>query len=235
MLLADVRDLVIVLQLALCTYRILAISIRSLDDPPLHGSGAGANVPGPAAAGASRRARGAHQRGGRRAARHRLARALPRRRGAAWCCRPPPNRSPPSCAPAPSTACRSSRRAATPACAAARCRAAASRRRSSSTCRACAASARSTPPTTRSRSKPAACSRPSSRPRPQHGRLYPVSLGAEGSCQIGGNIATNAGGTGVLRYGNTRDNVLGPGSGAARRPHLGRPVPRCARTTPAST
>jgi FAD/FMN-containing dehydrogenase len=42
-----------------------------------------------------------------------------------------------------------------------------------------------------------------------HGRLYPVSLGAEGSCQIGGNIATNAGGTGVLRYGNTRENVLG--------------------------
>ncbi len=43
----------------------------------------------------------------------------------------------------------------------------------------------------------------------QMGRLYPVSLGAEGSCQIGGNIATNAGGTNVLRYGNTRDNVLG--------------------------
>jgi len=43
----------------------------------------------------------------------------------------------------------------------------------------------------------------------EHGRLYPVSLGAEGSCQLGGNIATNAGGTGVLRYGNTRDNVLG--------------------------
>ncbi|MFO1283245.1 MAG: FAD-binding oxidoreductase [Burkholderiales bacterium] len=41
------------------------------------------------------------------------------------------------------------------------------------------------------------------------GRLYPVSLGAEGSCQIGGTIATNAGGTGVLRYGSTRDNVLG--------------------------
>jgi len=40
-------------------------------------------------------------------------------------------------------------------------------------------------------------------------RLYPISLGAEGSCQIGGTIATNAGGTGVLRYGNTRDNVLG--------------------------
>jgi len=42
-----------------------------------------------------------------------------------------------------------------------------------------------------------------------HGRLYPVSLGAEGSCQIGGNIATNAGGTGVLRYGNTRELCLG--------------------------
>ncbi|RDV00261.1 FAD-binding oxidoreductase [Trinickia dinghuensis] len=41
------------------------------------------------------------------------------------------------------------------------------------------------------------------------GRLYPVSLGAEGSCQIGGTLSTNAGGTNVLRYGNTRDNVLG--------------------------
>ncbi|MHB0773029.1 FAD-binding oxidoreductase [Bradyrhizobium sp. 1.29L] len=40
-------------------------------------------------------------------------------------------------------------------------------------------------------------------------RLFPMSLGAEGSCQIGGNIATNAGGTAVLRYGNMRDLVLG--------------------------
>ena len=40
-------------------------------------------------------------------------------------------------------------------------------------------------------------------------RLFPLSLGAEGSCQIGGNVATNAGGTGVLRYGNMRDLVLG--------------------------
>ena len=40
-------------------------------------------------------------------------------------------------------------------------------------------------------------------------RLFPLSLGAEGSCQIGGNIATNAGGTAVLRYGPTRDLVLG--------------------------
>lgn len=40
-------------------------------------------------------------------------------------------------------------------------------------------------------------------------RYFPLSLGAEGSCQIGGNLATNAGGTSVLRYGNTRDLVLG--------------------------
>jgi len=40
-------------------------------------------------------------------------------------------------------------------------------------------------------------------------KLFPLSLGSEGTCQIGGNIATNAGGTGVLRYGNTRDLVLG--------------------------
>ena len=40
-------------------------------------------------------------------------------------------------------------------------------------------------------------------------RLFPLSLAAEGSCQIGGNLSTNAGGVGVLRYGNARDLVLG--------------------------
>ena len=40
-------------------------------------------------------------------------------------------------------------------------------------------------------------------------RLFPLSLGAEGSCRIGGNLATNAGGVHVLRYGNTRDLTLG--------------------------
>jgi FAD/FMN-containing dehydrogenase len=40
-------------------------------------------------------------------------------------------------------------------------------------------------------------------------RLFPLSLGAEGSCQIGGNISTNAGGIAVLRYGNMRALVLG--------------------------
>src|SRR5262245_39143675 len=40
-------------------------------------------------------------------------------------------------------------------------------------------------------------------------RLFPLSLAAEGSCQIGGNLSTNAGGITVLRYGNARDLVLG--------------------------
>jgi FAD/FMN-containing dehydrogenase len=40
-------------------------------------------------------------------------------------------------------------------------------------------------------------------------RLFPLSLASEGTCTIGGNIATNAGGTAVLVYGNTRDLVLG--------------------------
>jgi len=41
------------------------------------------------------------------------------------------------------------------------------------------------------------------------GLLFPLSLAAEGSCTIGGNLSTNAGGTAVLRFGNARDLVLG--------------------------
>ena len=41
------------------------------------------------------------------------------------------------------------------------------------------------------------------------GLLFPLSLAAEGSCTIGGNLATNAGGTQVLRFGNTRELCLG--------------------------
>lgn len=41
------------------------------------------------------------------------------------------------------------------------------------------------------------------------GRLLPLSLASSGSCQIGGNLSTNAGGVQVLRYGNTRDLTLG--------------------------
>lgn len=40
-------------------------------------------------------------------------------------------------------------------------------------------------------------------------RLFPLSLASEGTCRIGGNLATNAGGTQVLRYGNARDLCLG--------------------------
>jgi len=43
----------------------------------------------------------------------------------------------------------------------------------------------------------------------QAGLLFPLSLAAEGSCTIGGNLATNAGGTQVVRYGNARDLCLG--------------------------
>ncbi|HEX2256841.1 MAG TPA: FAD-binding oxidoreductase [Afifellaceae bacterium] len=41
------------------------------------------------------------------------------------------------------------------------------------------------------------------------GLFFPLALGAQGSCRVGGNIATNAGGTGVLAYGNMRELVLG--------------------------
>ena len=39
----------------------------------------------------------------------------------------------------------------------------------------------------------------------RHNLIFPLSLGAQGSCQIGGNVATNAGGVNVLRYGMARD------------------------------
>ena len=42
-----------------------------------------------------------------------------------------------------------------------------------------------------------------------HARLFPLSLASEGSCTLGGNLSTNAGGTAVLRYGNTRELTLG--------------------------
>jgi len=43
----------------------------------------------------------------------------------------------------------------------------------------------------------------------EHGLQYPVDFGARGSCSIGGNIATNAGGIRVIRYGNTREWIAG--------------------------
>ena len=43
----------------------------------------------------------------------------------------------------------------------------------------------------------------------EQGLLYPLSLGSQGSCTLGGNLSTNAGGTQVVRYGNTRELCLG--------------------------
>jgi FAD/FMN-containing dehydrogenase len=43
----------------------------------------------------------------------------------------------------------------------------------------------------------------------QHGLIFPLSLASEGSCTLGGNLSTNAGGTAVLRFGNTRELTLG--------------------------
>ncbi len=43
----------------------------------------------------------------------------------------------------------------------------------------------------------------------RHERLFPLALASQGSCQIGGNISTNAGGVGVISHGNTRDMILG--------------------------
>lgn len=43
----------------------------------------------------------------------------------------------------------------------------------------------------------------------EKGRFFPLSLGSEGTCQIGGNLSSNAGGTGVLAYGNSRELCLG--------------------------
>lgn len=43
----------------------------------------------------------------------------------------------------------------------------------------------------------------------EHGRMFPLSLGSEGSCRIAGNLSTNAGGTAVLAYGNMRQLCLG--------------------------
>ena len=43
----------------------------------------------------------------------------------------------------------------------------------------------------------------------KHDRIFPINLAAKGSCSVGGNLATNAGGINVLKYGSTRDLVLG--------------------------
>ena len=67
------------------------------------------------------------------------------------------------------------------------------------------------------------------------GFLFPLSLAAEGSCTIGGNLATNAGGTQVRALRQHARAVPGPGSRHARRARSGKAPAACARTTPATT
>ena len=127
-----------------------------------------------------------------------------------------------SCAPAPKPACRSFRKAATPACAAARRR----RRRRAQIVLSLARM-------NRVRALDAANAtmtveagvhaRRGAEPRPRSaGMLFPLSLASEGSCTIGGNLSTNAGGTAVLRFGNARDLALGLEVVLRRWPDLGR-------------
>ena len=66
-------------------------------------------------------------------------------------------------------------------------------------------------------------------------RLFPLSLASEGSCQIGGNLSTNAGGTAVLAYGNDARTGARRRGGAALRAKSGTASARSARTTPATT
>jgi hypothetical protein len=64
------------------------------------------------------------------------------------------------------------------------------------------------------------------------GRLFPLSLGAEGSCTIGGNLGTNAGGTAGAALRQHARAHTGPGSGHRRRAKSGTACVACARTTP---
>ena len=69
--------------------------------------------------------------------------------------------------------------------------------------------ARSTQPNTRWSWKPGCILEVAKHAAEAEHCLLPITFGAQGSCRIGGNVATNAGGFNVLRYGMTRDLVLG--------------------------
>ena len=120
-----------------------------------------------------------------------------------------PPRSPRSSRLPRRTARRSSRRAATPASSAARCPTRAARRWCSEPRPAEPGARRRRGEQQRRRRGRLRAAAPCRRRPPAHGLLFPLSLGAEGSCTIGGNLATNAGGTQVLRYGNARELCLG--------------------------
>ena len=126
-----------------------------------------------------------------------------------WSDRPPPPRSPRPCGSAPTPAWRSCRRAATPGW----CGGAvpdASGEPGGAVARADARGPRGRHRSpTRSPSRPGVVLADVQAAAADGGRLFPLSLGSEGSCTIGGNLSTNAGGTAVLRYGMMRDLVLG--------------------------
>ena len=150
----------------------------------------------------------------------RSAASIAARRGS-WCGRPRPRKSPRSCGCAPPRACRSFRKAAIPGCAAARC--------PTPTRRGIVLSlgrmnrVRALDPVNYTITVEAgAILADVQRAAAEADRLFPLSLGAEGTCQIGGNLSTNAGGIAVLRYGNMRELTLGPRSGAAGRRGVGR-------------
>ena len=69
---------------------------------------------------------------------------------------------------------------------------------------------------------------------PRKHLLFPLSLASEGSCTIGGNIATNAGGTHVLRYGMMRALVLGLEVVLADGTRAADAAAPCTRTIPAT-
>ena len=66
-------------------------------------------------------------------------------------------------------------------------------------------------------------------------RLFPLSLAAEGTCTIGGNVSTNAGGVTVIAYGNARELVTGVEAVLADGRIVNALDASCARTTPATT
>ena len=130
-----------------------------------------------------------------------------------------------------STACRSCRRAAAPASPAARSPRTAS---SCSRSRACAAWIRSTCSARTVRVQAGAVTEAVHQHCAPHGLTWPVDFASKGSSQVGGNIATNAGGVKVIRYGLTRQWVLGLAGGARAAARCSSSTARSRRTTPAS-
>ena len=107
------------------------------------------------------------------------------------------------------------------------------RRAGASRSRACAAWIPSTCSAPRCACRPARSPRRCTSTARAHGLTWPVDFASKGSSQVGGNIATNAGGVKVIRYGLTRQWVLGLAGGARERARCSSSTARSRRTTPA--